>query len=367
MTAAITAAVVGGVIGAGTAAYSADQQKKAAEESANNWNAMTQGAMDLDREAQQWDRDMWRYGNIDGWTTYDGKEVRTTPYSSSEREGSGYYIHKDGTVWDKAHYDKTSRSGKKALEKYGNLTWVPVTRNDTQYEWGMEDGSTPYYMASGPNASDGKGVLYDAAGRALSQAEAAGVSAADIAAGKYTWKPATAKENDNSSQYALEKQQLAYQNDLFPRAAEYTDKSLAAATELIDPNKNAALAEANYTIDTKPEQAKADIAGYQYTQQAMPEKWNLVQTMSGLAQRNTESEAARMAGAEVAQAYNTKQQTLADNIRRTGAVAGSGRMAGLQEDLDMNRVKDTAGARVAARNNARTSQYDMLSRAVQLI
>lgn len=74
-----------------------------------------------------------------------------------------------------------------------------------------------------------------------------------------------------------------------------------------------------------------------------------------------------MAGAEVSQAYNAQQRTLADDIRRTGAVAGSGRMAGLQADLDRNRVKDTAGARIAARNTARESQYDMLSRAVQLI
>ena len=54
-------------------------------------------------------------------------------------------------------------------------------------------------------------------------------------------------------------------------------------------------------------------------------------------------------------------------IRRTGAIAGSGRMSGLQADLDTNRTKATAGARIAARRNSRAEQYENLAKAVQLI
>jgi hypothetical protein len=385
MTAAITAVVVGGVIGAGTAAYSADQQKKLAEQSAGGYNSTIQSYLDSDKEVQQWAEDMYVHGNINPWVTGTGEAPMTTPYSSTKQKGMGYYVDKNGVVVTKERYANKYKSGSKDVEKYG-LTWVPVTNKDSQYEISMADGASAYQISSGLNGGGGHGAMYDTAtGRALTKEEAEAVVSAEQARKKttgnvalpsgYEWRQATIKEtSDPLGQNALEEKELKFMHEIQPADQQYRADSLAANARLLAPQEASANADLSYNVADKtaatsliPQKTEAVSAGLQHTIETTPLKTQAVRDALAMAGRNTEAEAARMAGAEVSQAFNAKQQTLGESIRRTGAVAGSGRMTGLQEDLDINRVKATAGARTAARQNARASQYNQLATAIQLI
>ena len=195
---------------------------------------------------------------------------------------------------------------------------------------------------------------------------------------RFVWIPAQlteeARAGEAASPAALQQQTNQYYSELNPQLFGYLGKYIKAQDELLPSQAAAEKNTAEYTAADAaaatgliPQKTAATSAGYQYTIDTTPLKTQAVRDALALAGRNTEDEAARMAGAEVAQAFNTKQQSLAENIRRTGAVAGSGRMAGLQEDLDLSRVKATAGARTNARLTARNQQFDQLQRAIQLI
>lgn len=309
----------------------------------SGFNAQAYAAMNDDQQVADINMGLYRYGS---GTPYG--ETPTPVYKATGKLKSGWYKNtRTGQVMTEATYLKKSRNGKKDIEKYG-WAWVEAP------------------LASGVSADDGQMRYQENQQKFINETQPAMNQAAlDVFNAKMSLLPGETAAEAARNQAAIDVTPEKALADI--AASRYTAADAAANQGLIPARTQAQEAQYQHIIDTTPEKAKADIAGYQYTQQALPEKWNLVQTMSRLAGRNTETEAARMAGAEVSQAYNAQQRTLADDIRRTGAVAGSGRMAGLQADLDRNRVKDTAGARIAARNTARNSQYDMLSRAVQLI
>ena len=303
MAMAVAAAVVGGAAVGGVMG-------------ANTPNALTidqwasakfYSDLSADRGMRDTAGNLYNFGVANPWQTPDGGEPRTTPYQSAYNEGTGYYVDaKTGQVISQDVYNRRSREGRDSgFNRRGRYQWVALQKTPA-----AEAGNSPVAMT----------------------------------------------ENTNEWLAGMQ-----------PRVFDFEEKKFDAAESLLQPGTDAQLAGYQHVIDTMPEKTAADIATYKFTQNAMPEKWSLVQSMSALARRNNENEAARMAGAEVSQQYNTLEKTLGDDIRRTGAVAGSGRMAGLQADLDLRRVKDTAGARTSARNTARQTQYQNLATAVQLL
>jgi hypothetical protein len=282
---------------------------------ANTPNAMTidQWALSMgytqktdEQEMAEWQKNLYSDGVANPWQTSDGSAPRTSPYKSAYDEGDGYYVDKNGHVISEDVYNQKTKQGrKKDFNRKDRYTWVTVEK-------------TP---------------------------EAAGTT----------------------SPMAMEESNYQFFGEMQPIIQENTRLATEQETGLIPLRGEAESSALQYAIDTNPEKALADVATYKYTQEAMPLKMGMVQDLSALARRNNETEAARMAGAEVAQQYNTMERTLGDDIRRTGAIAGSGRMAGLQADLDLNRTKDTAGARVAARQNARQTQFQNMTGAIGVI
>jgi len=305
MSGVATAVGVGGLaLGATAGAMSADNSDVSVP-GRKFRGALTYTDLSSDREVAEWAKEMYAYGDTDVWKTSDGSDARTTPYTSAYDAGTGYYVEKKtGRVISEDVYNRESKEGRK--EKFNKKS---------DYEWVVLENTA----------------------------------------------------NEENSQQEYERKQLEYANALAPGMFEYSESALAAAQELLPSQTEAAQAQLDYTTQVTPEQALADIAAAQYTQQAVPEKWNLVTAMSELAKRSTEDEAASQAAAEVAQAYNTEEKTLLDDIRRTGAIAGSGRAAGLQADLELDRTKALAGAKTAARTSALGEQYEKLAQAVQLI
>jgi uncharacterized protein YgiM (DUF1202 family) len=70
------------------------------------------------------------------------------------------------------------------------------------------------------------------------------------------------------------------------------------------------------------------------------------------------------AHAETAQQFDTARQQLNQQITRTGAAPGSGRMAALNADMTTQQAKATAGARNTARRAAEDARFTRLSDAL---
>lgn len=313
-------AVAAAVVGGGVSAYSANQQGGQMEDSVNGWNARMAPGLNDDADLSTISRNMYEFG---AGNAYEDTDVPV--YNSSHQTGQGYYYnHKRKMAINETGYARITRNGRKPIEGRWTVKDKDGNRID-KYEW------IPGKL---------KGATYDPAGNLVSAPE---------------------------GQMSLEEKQLAYANKMQPDVQKYQKDLLAAAQGLLPKQTEVQDAALQAALDTGEGKVNALNATNLYTTNTLPQKTNAVTQALALAGRNTEAEAARMAGAEVSQAFNTKQKTLGESIRRTGAVAGSGRMAGLQEDLDINRVKATAGARIASRTQARESQFDQLSKAIQYI
>lgn len=411
MSGTITAIAAGAVLSAGASAYSAHEANKAAKESAESYNEMIQGYLNLDKQQTLWGMDMYQHGDID-WVDESGAATPVTPYQSTFDGGVGYYYDKRKKVFvNDALYDEYSRGGK---------VWKDPDRFEWHPAYNKAEG-VPTFQLDGESVDSASLYKNPATGeRGVFRNKQTGKPAELLGGGQpsasqiqymsqypdtWEWVPATevAPEQQGFSQNDIEKMQLNATGEMFPKVQAYAGEALAAARGLMPYQTQAQQAQLQHTIDTQPWETKTTIAdskrnlqtavsdinaknaqnrfvtntvqsgieatnaSNRYTAQAKQEKLGMIRNLSALAKRNTEGEAARMAGAEVSQAFATQQRTLADDIRRTGAVAGSGRMAGLQADLNTDRTKAIAGARTAARKDARESRYDQLARAVQLI
>jgi hypothetical protein len=74
---------------------------------------------------------------------------------------------------------------------------------------------------------------------------------------------------------------------------------------------------------------------------------------------------ADLAAAGVAQQYGKAREGIRQQVARSGATPGGGRMAALHGDLTNEQAKATAGARTAARRSAKRERFSRLSDAVR--
>ncbi len=80
---------------------------------------------------------------------------------------------------------------------------------------------------------------------------------------------------------------------------------------------------------------------------------------------NVDEEAwADRAQADVAQQFSTQRKQLGQNIARTGATPGGGRLADISADMATEQAKATAGARTTARRKAKQTRFNRLSDAI---
>ncbi len=71
------------------------------------------------------------------------------------------------------------------------------------------------------------------------------------------------------------------------------------------------------------------------------------------------------AQADVAQQFANQRKQIGQNLTRTGAAPGGGRMAAINADMATEQAKATAGAKTSARRKAKQTRFSRLSDAVR--
>lgn len=136
---------------------------------------------------------------------------------------------------------------------------------------------------------------------------------------------------------------------------------VAANMSLIPGQTKLAKGQIDQALELLPQQTEVGKWDLWQQKKILRNQNKIIPQLFSLAQQYNPKSAMREAGAEVSQAYANQSMQLGDSLRRTGAMPGSGQVAGLMEDLRFDRTKAIAGARTAARNQARDTQYARLS------
>ena len=145
------------------------------------------------------------------------------------------------------------------------------------------------------------------------------------------------------------------------RAPSYSNLQLAktaAGMEMVEPTLN--LAKAQTQAQQSLVQPQTDWKREQL-QQSRPLLSQYYQEAG-----NVDEDAwADRAQADVAQQFANQRKQIGQNLTRTGAAPGGGRMAAINADMATEQAKATAGAKTSARRKAKQTRFSRLSDAVR--
>ena len=166
---------------------------------------------------------------------------------------------------------------------------------------------------------------------------------------------AKAEQNLIPRREALEIEQIANELSLMPYRAERDKAVYGAETALAQQQKK-----------TAPLAGETERQRLTEKQQIMEQRAPLLQDYFKQAGNVDPGARAREAQAEVAQQYGTAARQMEQNMTRTGARPGSGRMASLQGALQTDQARATAGAKTGARRKAEEDRFGRLNQAISL-
>ena len=170
------------------------------------------------------------------------------------------------------------------------------------------------------------------------------------------------------SSYAdMERAQIESNLSVIPEETALRLGQLESQQEILPYQTDLTKEQIQQKLETAPLAGQADRTALSDTISKIEQRAPVRQEFYNQALRGVnETERMNQAQAEVAQQMNARKKALANNIRRTGATPGGGRMSALYGDLSNQTARNIAGARTAARTQAEQEEFQRLGSALSI-